>query len=293
MRVKETNTALKAAIPDEETQAALLKSALLSLNNLIGLSAVKQEVLSLTNLIRLQRLRAQKGIQNASSSLHLVFTGNPGTGKTTVARLLGQIYKSLGVLEKGHVVEVDRSGLVAGYLGQTALKTNEVVEKALDGILFIDEAYSLVKDAQSDYGHEAINTLLKAMEDYRHRLVVIVAGYTEPMESFLNSNPGLRSRFSKYIHFSDYDLDELERIFQFMCTEAGYTLGPHTDLPLRALLSAKLALDSNMFGNARSVRNTFETSQINHANQLVFVNDPTTEQLITLKSTDIPSALSC
>jgi Holliday junction resolvasome RuvABC ATP-dependent DNA helicase subunit len=270
-------------------QHAALRSALVSLNSLVGLSAVKNEVLSLTNLIRLQRLRAQRGIPNVSLPLHLVFTGSPGTGKTTVARLLGQIYKALGVLEKGHVIEVDRAGLVAGYMGQTALKTREVIETALDGILFIDEAYSLARDTQSDFGREAIDTLLKAMEDNRRRLVVIVAGYTEPMEMFLSSNPGLRSRFNKYIQFADYTIEELQEIFHGMCKDAGYIVSPDAQRQVRVYLNSRLSSNSPDFGNARGVRNVLEVSQMNHANRLASTNDPTVEQLTTFENEDIPS----
>lgn len=273
-------------VPQEH---AALRSALVSLNSLVGLSGVKHEVLSLTNLIRLQRLRAQRGIPNLGMSLHLVFTGSPGTGKTTVARLLGQIYKALGVLEKGHVVEVDRAGLVAGYMGQTALKTREAIETALDGILFIDEAYSLARDTQSDFGREAIDTLLKAMEDNRRRLVVVVAGYTEPMEVFLSSNPGLRSRFNRYIHFADYTLEELEEIFQTMCKHAGYIASPDAQRQLHTHLIGRLAVNSGDFGNARGVRNILELIQINHANRLASISDPTVQQLTTLEGEDIPS----
>ncbi len=187
------------------------------LDSLIGLESVKQEVKSLVNLVKVRRLRKENGLPIPPMSLHMVFMGNPGTGKTTVARIISGLYAAIGVLEKGQLIEVDRSGLVAGYVGQTALKTQEVIKSALGGVLFIDEAYSLASGGENDFGREAIETILKAMEDHRDELIVVVAGYDGPMEKFINSNPGLQSRFNKYIYFPDYTGRELMAMFRLQC----------------------------------------------------------------------------
>ena len=194
------------------------------LDELIGLGSVKKEVRSLANFVKLQKQREAQGLKTAKVSFHLVFYGSPGTGKTTVARIVGRIYKDLGVLKKGHTVETDRGGLVAKYMGQTALKTDTVIRQALDGVLFIDEAYSLASTSENDYGKEAIDTILKVMEDNRDDLIVIVAGYPELMDRFLHSNPGLESRFNKFIYFEDYTGEELYNIFWLMCDEANLTI---------------------------------------------------------------------
>ena len=207
---------------EEEAKKEPEKSGMEELNELIGLDMVKADVKELINLVKVQKMREDKGMKTVPVSLHLVFSGNPGTGKTTVARILSKLYKEIGVLSKGQLVEVDRSGLVAGYVGQTAIKTQKKIEEAKGGILFIDEAYTLAKEG-NDFGQEAIDTILKAMEDNRKDLVVIVAGYTNLMENFINSNPGLKSRFNKYIEFKDYSAEELIEIFDMQCRKYNYT----------------------------------------------------------------------
>ena len=233
------------------------------LDKLIGLESVKTEMHKLVALIEYQSQLKSKGIQLPVQSNHLVFTGNPGTGKTTVARLVGSIYKELGLLKKGHVVETDRSGLVGGYIGHTALKTNEIIDSALDGILFIDEAYTLAVSSSSsftDFGSEAIDTLLKRMEDQRDRLVIIVAGYTSEMDSFISANPGLQSRFNKYIHFSDYNQNELLAIFLKLISSSGHYLehGCLEHLINIFRLMEELGHTSPNFSNGRTVRNLYE-----------------------------------
>ena len=220
-------------------------------------------------------------------SYHCVFSGNPGTGKTTVARILAGIYKDLGVLKKGHLVETDRSGLVAEYVGQTAVKTNKIIDNALDGVLFIDEAYSLVQGGSEDYGSEAIATLLKRMEDDRDRLVVILAGYTNEMEEFINSNPGLRSRFNRYIHFEDYTAEELYKIFLLNAEKNEYTLADDVKEYLLKKLEDVVANEPKDFGNARYIRNLFEKTVEAQANRLASEPKITKELLVEIKKEDI------
>ena len=233
--------------------------------------SVKKEIHDMVNMMLINEMRRRKGLKNPVVSRHLVFTGNPGTGKTTIARAIGKIYKTLGILEKGHMIETDRSGMVAGYMGQTAEKVTEVVKTAMGGILFIDEAYSLVSDNEGDFGQEAINTLLKLMEDNRDSLVVIVAGYTEEMESFINSNPGLRSRFNRYIQFNDYTDDELLQIFKQYVDEQDYKLEDDIDGVIMDAIRSIHASEGDNFGNARSMRNYFEKVISNQANRLIQV----------------------
>ncbi len=243
-----------------------LDELLAELGSLVGLTGVKHQVNIMVNLIQVQKMRANLGMRTADISKHMVFLGNPGTGKTTIARLLANIYRALGVLRTGQLVEVDRSGLVRGYVGQTATRTQEVVDEALGGVLFIDEAYALtVGKGENDFGQEAVDTLLKAMEDHRDDLVVIVAGYTDLMERFLDSNPGLRSRFGTRIVFDDYTADELIAILQQQLARQDYALSPAALEKARALIEQRVADKPDNFANARDIRNFQERAIANHA----------------------------
>ncbi|MDO5021810.1 MAG: AAA family ATPase [Eubacteriales bacterium] len=273
--------ALEKPLPKENIED--LKKELMEY---IGLDSVKKEVNSLINLVSIYKLRKEHSLPTEELSLHMVFTGNPGTGKTMVARLMSRLYHSLGILEKGHLVEVDRSGLVAGYVGQTAIKTQEAITKALGGVLFIDEAYALTTRGPQDYGQEAVETLLKAMEDNRDKLVVIVAGYTELMDDFIHSNPGLESRFNRFIHFPDYTVDEMMGIFSLRMKKAGYELDKEAEDTLRQIL-LKESEDVSGFGNARGVRNLFEKAVSNQADRLAAKENITREELMLLTKEDI------
>ncbi len=265
-----------------------LEELLAELDGLCGLEQVKQDVKSLINLVKVRRLREEADLPVPPMSLHLVFLGNPGTGKTTVARLLARLYHAIGVLPKGQLVEVDRSGLVAGFVGQTALKTQEVIQKAIGGVLFIDEAYALVNQNNgNDFGREAVEVLLKNMEDHRKDLVVIAAGYSQLMEKFIHSNPGLESRFNKYFYFEDYDGGQLFTIFQSMCSKNGYVLTPEGEsLARRELMALYEARDEN-FGNARDVRNLFEQTVARQSDRVARLEAPTREQLMELRPEDL------
>lgn len=263
--------------------------ALQQLDKLIGLESVKEEVNKLTNFIKVQNLRKQKGMNAITISYHCVFTGNPGTGKTTVARIVAQIYRELGILKKGQLVETDRSGLVAEYVGQTAVKTNKIIDSALDGVLFIDEAYSLVQGGGNDYGKEAIATLLKRMEDDRDRLVVILAGYDNEMKLFIDSNPGLQSRFNRYIHFSDYKAEELMAIFKLNLKKFDYELTNDAEQKISHLFSYAVSHKDQNFGNGRYARNVLEKTLENQATRLASVSEITEQMLRTIEENDIPT----
>lgn len=275
---------------EKKDQQEELEKKLQEFMDMVGLASVKKEVNSLVNLIRIQKIREAQGLKNTAVSKHMVFSGNPGTGKTTVARILADIYKNLGVLSKGQLVEVDRSGLVKGYLGQTATKVREVVEEAMGGILFIDEAYTLtVGKSDGDFGQEAVDTLLKAMEDHRDDLIVIVAGYPDLMEQFLESNPGLKSRFNKFIFFEDYTVEEQLEILESMCKKQEYKLSGEAKSFVADCFARRMMQMPENFANARDVRNFLEQAITNQATRLIQVTNPTREQLLTIEPVDLES----
>ena len=273
---------------ESEELEASLDDLIKELQGLTGLDTVKDDVMHIINIIKVRKLREMKDLKRIDMSFHLVFTGNPGTGKTTVARLLAKIYKQLGVVSKGQFIEVDRSGLVAHYSGGTAIKTTEVIDRAVGGILFIDEAYSLTHNKEmGDYGQEAVDTLLKRMEDDRDDLIVIVAGYTNEMREFINSNPGLQSRFNKYINFPDYTSGELMTIFKHMCDETDYSLTESAASMAETYLTGLAEGKKDNFANARLVRNYFERCIDRQANRLVKDKLINTDDLVTFVREDM------
>jgi len=261
------------------------------LDGYIGLGSVKEEVSSLINMAKVYKMRRDADLPTTDVSLHMVFSGNPGTGKTMIARFMARVYHSIGLLSKGQLVECDRSSLVAGFVGQTAIKTTDVLKSALGGVLFIDEAYSLTDTEGHDFGTEAVDTVLKFMEDNRDDIVVIVAGYTELMEDFVDSNPGLRSRFNKYLNFEDYSSNEMTEIFKLNCKKGLYTLDDEAEELLREFFESKVS-DAASFGNARGVRNTFEKVLASQADRLATIENVSRDDLIRITVNDVKDALA-
>ena len=284
----------KAEEEAKEEPEEKLEDILSELHSYIGLDGIKTEVDNLVNMVRVHQMRKAHDLPTVDMSLHMVFSGNPGTGKTMIARVMARIYKCLGILSKGQLVEVDRSGLVAGYVGQTAGKTMEVVNKALGGVLFIDEAYALTYHKEgNDFGQEAVDTLLKAMEDHRDDLVVIVAGYDGLMDEFITSNPGLESRFNRYLHFADYTTEEMMDIFKLRCKQGGYQLDEDAEDEVLDFINAQNT-DPITFGNARGIRNLFEQVLIAQSNRIIKETEAgvemTREKLMQLSAEDITEA---
>lgn len=282
---EEISKSLRTSVANEKES---LDDVLKELEGLIGLNAVKQEVKTLTNYIKIQKEREKTGLKIPKVSYHCVFTGSPGTGKTTIARIVARIYRNLGILLKGHLVETDRSGLVAEYLGQTAVKVNKAVDSALDGVLFIDEAYALIGEDKDDFGKEAVATLIKRIEDDRERLAAILAGYTEEMKKFINVNPGLRSRFNRYIEFADYSPGELIAIFDLQCNKLDYKLTDNAREKISEVIAAAYANRDRTFGNGRYVRNIFEKTIERQANRIAGLASLTKDILTTITADDIP-----
>lgn len=293
-RLKEIYKAIHNPLPQTANQAKITSSSnetieelLDELNSLIGLDAVKSEVNSLINFIKVQKAREELGLKSSSLSYHIVFTGNPGTGKTTVARIIAKIYKHLGILNEGQLVETDRSGLIAEYVGQTAIKVNKIINSALNGVLFIDEAYALVGESKDDFGREAVATLIKRMEDDRDKLVIILAGYTNEMTNFVDTNPGFKSRFNRYINFPDYTSQELFEIFESKCKKLDYHLTEGAKNKIKTIFESAYSIRTKSFGNGRFVRNTFEKTLEQQANRIAKESNLTKEILTTITEEDV------
>lgn len=294
-RLKEIYQATHKPIPEQVNKSLIVSNSnesiediLQELDSLIGLGGVKQEIKTLINFIKVQKAREASGLKSSSISYHIVFTGNPGTGKTTVARIVAKIYKALGILAQGQLVETDRSGLIAEYVGQTAVKVNKTVDSAINGVLFIDEAYSIAGETQNDFGKEAIATLIKRMEDDRDKLIVVVAGYTNEMNTFIETNPGFKSRFNRYVEFVDYSPQELLDIYQSQCSRLDYKLTDDAKLKLKTVFDKAYTERDKSFGNGRFVRNTFEKSLERQANRIASVASLDKETLTTITADDIP-----
>ena len=284
---------IKKIVNDEvecEEDTRTLDELLSELNELVGLDNVKQQVKDLIDYQRVQKLRREHGFHSTKNTLHMAFTGNPGTGKTTVARIVGHIYKKIGLLSKGHFVEVSRTDLIAGYQGQTALKVKKVIDSARGGVLFIDEAYSITENDHSDsYGRECLTELTKALEDYRDDLVVIVAGYTEPMNKFFESNPGLRSRFNTFIEFKDYSANELISILDSICHQNDYSLDDELIKCLESFFTKEVSKKDEHFANARLARNIYDDIVMSHAKRVVSIVNPSDDDLSKLIASDFNS----
>jgi len=264
-----------------------LEELLIELNTMVGLNKVKTKVNDLIVYQKVQKIREKHKLSIPKGTLHLAFTGKPGTGKTTVARIIGRIYKRIGLLSKGHFIEVSRTDLIAGYQGQTALKVKKIMEKAKGGVLFIDEAYSITENDHSDsYGRECLTELTKALEDYRNDLVVIVAGYTDPMKNFFKSNPGLESRFNTFIEFDDYTVDELKDILFFMCKKDDYIINDEAEKKIKLFLTNQVSSKDEHFANGRLVRNIYDDIVMNHAKRVVNIEEPSKEDLTVITGED-------
>lgn len=282
--LKIANTCIDAHSEDDDRS---LSELLEELNSMIGLKKVKEQVNSLISYQKVRKIREVHGLKSATNTLHLAFLGNPGTGKTTVARIVGRVYRKIGLLSKGHFLEVSRTDLIAGYQGQTALKVKSIIENAKGGVLFIDEAYSITENDHSDsYGRECLTELTKALEDYRADLVVIVAGYTDPMQKFFASNPGLKSRFNMFIEFDDYSEKELEDILAKMCKENDYVIHENARSSVAKILGKMTVSKDAYFANGRLIRNMYDDAVMNHAKRVANIDAPSRDQLSTLTNSD-------